>query len=94
MLHESAKANYDIFRECLSGRLIEKLTPEPTKSRARRPRKEARHQRGAVHLDGDGAAIDSRDDERTKPEELAEFIEVSTPCNVVWRVNNGNMHSS
>lgn len=82
MLNEDAKANYDIFQECLSGRLIERLTSEPAKLRSRRTRKDGRRPQDAVNPPGNGDVEDRKTNEETKPEELAEFIEVPIPFTV------------
>ena len=76
MFNDTIKANQDIFRECLSARLIEKFTPEPTPGKARRGRKRQRH----GHEDSWYKQTDvevGEGDGHTKPEELADFIEVS-----------------
>jgi hypothetical protein len=66
--------NYEIFRECLSGVLVQKPKSKPTKLAKK---KAQRAKRDAKRPDNREITPESVVAESTDPEELAEFIDVS-----------------
>jgi hypothetical protein len=66
--------NYEIFRECLSGAIVQKSESKPTKVAKK---KAQRAKRDAKKSDGKQSTPESVVEERADPEELAEFIDVS-----------------
>lgn len=66
--------NYEIFRECVSGAIVQKSQSKPTKVAKK---KAQRAKRGTKKSDGKQNMPISVVEERADPEELAEFIDVS-----------------
>jgi uncharacterized protein YaiL (DUF2058 family) len=66
--------NYEIFRDCVSGAIVQKSeskTTKVTKKKAQKARRDAKK------VDVKQNTADSVVEERSDPEELAEFIDVS-----------------
>ena len=76
-MNGNASSNYEVFRDCLSGPIIEKSAITPTKPRKRKTSKGRKtavktgqhpdHNEDEQHSDGDN------------PEDLADFIDVHPP---------------
>lgn len=79
MISADVRANFDIFRECLSGRLIERVIQQPKKPKSKRPQKSDRPAQDTLGVNGSRDEINGGLDTETKPEELAEFTEVFPP---------------